>query len=151
MPPPLFRLQDNSVIDRFFSYLNLKSSLTLAPVLTFKFCSGQQVEVADAVDHDVLLHLVVPLPVPHDVGLDVVADTPVFSLEGGGNVGRQHQTEGDEVLASGQVGTLGGEASTRDRADVFEWRIQVGIRDIEWTFLIPYQARHQAIIRPKYI
>ena len=91
----------------------------MAPVLTFQFCSGQQVEVADAVDHDVLLHLVVPLPVPHDVGLDVVADTPVFSLEGGGNVGRQHQTEGDEVLASGQVGTLGGEASTRDRADVF--------------------------------
>ena len=49
--------------------------------LTFQFSSRQEVEVADAVDHDVLLHLVVPLPVPHDVGLHVVADTTVLPLE----------------------------------------------------------------------
>ena len=65
-----------------------------------------KVEVEDAVDRDVLLHLVVPLPVPHDVGLDVVADTPVFSLEGGGQVGGENDTEGENMLTRGQTGPL---------------------------------------------
>ena len=36
-----------------------------------------EVEVEDAADRDVLLHLVVPLPVPHDVRLDVVPGWPM--------------------------------------------------------------------------
>ena len=46
------------------------SHLLLPP--TFLFGRRDEVEVEDAVDCDVLLHLVVKLPVPHDVGLHVV-------------------------------------------------------------------------------
>ena len=53
-----------------------------------------------------LLHLVVPLPVPHDVGLDVVPHTPVFSLEGGGEVGGEDDTEGEDMLTRGQTRPL---------------------------------------------
>ena len=53
-----------------------------------------------------LLHLVVPLPVPHDVGLDVVPHVAFFSLVGGGQVGGEEETEGEDVLTWGQPGTL---------------------------------------------
>ena len=53
-----------------------------------------------------LLHLVVPLPVPHDVRPDEVADAAVLPLEGGGKVGGQEEAEGEDVLTPGQAGTL---------------------------------------------
>ena len=85
---------------------SLDSDFLPDSTLAFLLGCGQQVQVEEAVDHDVLLHLVVELPVPHDVGLHVVPDVPLAGLEGGGNVGRQGQTEGDDVVTSRQFRTL---------------------------------------------
>ena len=40
------------------------------------FGRGIGVKVQDPIHHEVLLDLVVPLPVPHDVRLDEVPDIP---------------------------------------------------------------------------
>ena len=61
---------------------------------------GVEIEVENTVDHDVLLHLVVPLPVPDYLGLDEVPHVAVLTLEGGGQVGGQLQAEGEGSLSS---------------------------------------------------
>ena len=68
-------------------------------IRTFMFCRWIHVEVQDPVDHQVLLDLVVPLPVPHDVRLDKVPHLPNVALKGGGHVGGQQETEGEIVDA----------------------------------------------------
>ena len=72
---------------------------------TFLFGCRQDVEVEDAVHHDVFLDLLVKLPVPDNDCLEVIADTAVFPCKGGGQVWRESQSEGDEVVARGQVRT----------------------------------------------
>lgn len=54
-----------------------------------------KVEVEDTIDHD--SHLVVPVPVPHDVGPDIVPHTAVYSLDGGEEVGGEDDTEGEAM------------------------------------------------------
>ena len=56
---------------------------------------GLKVEVEDTIDHD--SHLVVPVPVPHDVGPDIVPHTAVYSLDGGEEVGGEDDTEGEAM------------------------------------------------------
>ena len=63
----------------------------------FMFSRWIHVEVQDPIDHQVLLHLVVPLPVPHDVRLDVVPHLARGALVGGRHVGGQQETEGEIV------------------------------------------------------
>ena len=48
--------------------------------------------------------LVVPAPVPDDVGLDVVPHVADLGLEGGGQVGRQQEGEGEDVGSGGEEG-----------------------------------------------
>ena len=57
------------------------------------FCRWIHVEVKNTVDHQMLLDLVVPLPVPHDVRLDKVPHLSDVALKGGGHVGGQQETE----------------------------------------------------------
>ena len=61
------------------------------------------VKVQDPVHREVLLDLVVPLPVPHDVRLDVVPDMPDVRLKGGGEVWGQHEAEREVVDARRQA------------------------------------------------
>ena len=68
-------------------------------IRTFMFRRWIHVEVQDTVDHQMLLDLVVPLPVPHDVRLDKVPHLPNVALKGGGHVGGQQETEGEIVDA----------------------------------------------------
>ena len=63
------------------------------------FGRGIGVKVQDPIHHEVLLDLVVPLPVPHDVRLDEVPDIPDIGLKGGGEVGGQHEAEREVVDA----------------------------------------------------
>ena len=70
---------------------------------TFVFGRWISVKVQDPIDHKVLLDLVVPLPVPHDVRLDEVPDMPDVGLEGGGEVWGQHKAEREVVDAGGQA------------------------------------------------
>ena len=68
-------------------------------IRTFMFRGWIHVEVQDPVDHQMLLDLVVPLPVPHDVRLDKVPHLPNVALKGGGHVGGQHKTKWNIVYS----------------------------------------------------
>ena len=70
---------------------------------TFVFGRWISVKVQDPIHHKVLLDLVVPLPVPHDVRLDEVPDMPDVRLKGGGEVWGQHEAEREVVDAGRQA------------------------------------------------
>jgi len=58
---------------------------------------GVEVEVQDTVHSDVLLHLVVPHPVPHDVRLDKVSHLTNLALKRRGKVGWKKEAEWEDM------------------------------------------------------